>query len=256
VFPGRAVEAAVDSPSLRGFGSRKETARLRLYTFHHAGGSASSYLWREYFGDDVEICAIELPGREGRLLEAPFTSMSTAAGSLAAEIRSTVDLPYAFFGHGMGALVAYDVARRLRDAGIPPGHLFLSAYRAPQLPNREPDSALSNECLFTVGEVALDGEMRDLYRPVVGADFTLCGTYRYTPAAPLPCPITVFGGRDDHVVSEFELRAWRAHTSREFTVKLFPGGHFYLRDAERAVTEHIRSALPVPAAEELRARQA
>src|SRR5438094_612961 len=93
----------VELHCLRGVGSRAETAALRIYAFHHAGGSASGYLWRRFFPEEVEVCAVQLPGRESRFLQAPITRLDAVVDELAPAIESTVDLPFAFFGHSMGA---------------------------------------------------------------------------------------------------------------------------------------------------------
>jgi medium-chain acyl-[acyl-carrier-protein] hydrolase len=238
----------IDLRWLRGLGNRQETARLRIYTFHHAGGSASAYLWRKFFPADIEVCAVQLPGRESRFLEAPITSSDAVVDELAPAIASTVDLPFAFFGHSMGALIAFNVARRLDALGAPlPSELFLSAHRAPHLPDRDQIHELSDEeFLARLGDArlaALDPELREILLSIVRADITLCETYRYAPAAALPCPITAFGGRTDELVDVSELLAWEVHTSDSFDVRTFPGGHFYQRGAEQVLADHMRRKL-------------
>lgn len=242
------MRTIVDEAWLRGLGSRQDTARLRLFTFHHAGGAASGYLWRRYFPAEIEVCAIQLPGRESRFLEAPFTRLAPVVAELTPVIASTVDLPFAFFGHSMGALIAFDVTRRLvADGRALPEHLFLSAHRAPHLPDRDRIHDLPDEeFLARLGDsrlAALDAEMRELILPIVRTDIAICETYEYTPNAPLPRPITVFGGADDDKVRGPELHAWGMHTSADFDVRLFPGGHFYLRGAEQSLADHIGQTL-------------
>ena len=230
---------------LRGIGSRGDTARLRVYFFPHAGGSASTYLWGRHFPADIEVSAVQLPGRESRFLEAPVTAMESAVDELAPTILSTVDLPFAFFGHSMGALLAYHVARRLAEDGSPlPQRLYVSARRAPHLGDREPIHLLPDaEMLARLGDsriAQLDPELREMILPILRADLTMCETYRYAPGPPLPCPITAFGGRDDELADESEIVAWRLHTSAEFEVRIFPGGHFYQRGNEQLLAQHIR----------------
>jgi medium-chain acyl-[acyl-carrier-protein] hydrolase len=234
----------VDPRWLRGIGSRRDTAGFRVYLFPHAGGSASAYLWDRHFPDDVEVCAVQLPGREGRFLEAPVTAMDAAVDELAPTIVSTVDLPFVFFGHSMGALIAFNVTRRLAAAGAPlPQHLFVSARRAPHLTDHEPIHALpEDELLARLGDsrlARLSGELRETVMPILRADLTLCETYRYTPGRPLPVPITAFGGYEDEMASESGMAAWREHTARAFDLRMFPGGHFYLRGMERELAAHI-----------------
>jgi surfactin synthase thioesterase subunit len=233
---------------LRGLGNRAETARLRIYTFHHAGGSASAYLWRKFFPEEIEVCAVQLPGRETRFLEAPITRLFAVVDELAPVIESTVDLPFAFFGHSMGALVAFNLTRRLEEVGAPlPSRLFLSAHRAPHLPDRDPIHGLpDDEFLARLGDTrlaSLDPELREIFLPIMRTDIAICETYRHEPAAALPVPITVYGGSADDRVDVAELYAWEPHTSAGFDVRVFPGGHFYQRGSEQVLADHIRAKL-------------
>lgn len=230
----------VEERWVRGVGSRRETARARVFLFHHAGGSASSYRLGKHFPADVEVCPVQLPGRENRFAESLLTSLGPVVDELVAAIPT--DLPFVFFGHSMGALVAYEVARRL-----PPAHLYVSAHRAPHLPDTTPlrqldDDALVARLVETVPVLA-DPDLREIFLPILRADLTLCETYRFTPGDPLPCPVTAFGGVEDDLVTEAELAAWRSHTSAAFAVRLFPGGHFYLRGAESVVAGHLQGEL-------------
>lgn len=229
---------------LRGIGSRRDTAGFRVYLFPHAGGNASTYQWGKHFPEDVEVCAVQLPGRESRFLEAPVTAMDAAVDELAPTILSTVDLPFVFFGHSMGALIAFNVTRRLAAAGAPlPQHLFVSARRAPHLVDYEPIHELpEDELLARLGDhrlARLSSELREVVLPILRADLRLCETYQYTAARPLPVPITAFGGYEDEMASETGMAAWREHTARAFELRMFPGGHFYLRGMERDLAAHI-----------------
>jgi medium-chain acyl-[acyl-carrier-protein] hydrolase len=231
---------AVETRWVRGVGSRRETARARVFLFHHAGGSASSYRLGKHLPPDVEVCPVQLPGRENRFAEPLLTDVGTVVSELADAIPA--DLPFVFFGHSMGALLAYEVARRL-----PPEHLVVSAHRAPHLPDTTPlrgldDDALVARLVETIPVLA-DPDLREIFLPILRADLTLCETYRFTPGAPLPCPVTVLGGTEDDLVGEAELAAWRTHTSAAFAVRMVPGGHFYLRGAEPLVAETVRKGL-------------
>lgn len=242
------LDRTVDQPWLRGLGNRQETARLRLFTFHHAGGAASGYLWRRYFPEEIEVCAVQLPGRESRFMEAPFIRLGSVVTELTRVIASTMDLPFAFFGHSMGALIAFGVTRRLAAERRPlPQRLFLSAHRAPHLPPSEPIHGLPDaEFLAQLADsrlARLNTELRELVLPIVRTDIAICETYEPMPAAPLPCPITVFGGETDEQVGEPELHAWARHTASDFDVRLFRGGHFYLRGAEQLLADHITRSL-------------
>jgi medium-chain acyl-[acyl-carrier-protein] hydrolase len=232
----------VDTRWVRGIGSRRETARRRIVVFHHAGGSASSYQLGKHFPADTEICAIQLPGRESRFAEPLLTTLDPVVDELTSVIPS--DLPFAFFGHSMGALIAFEVARRLA-----PEHLFVSAHRAPHLADPTPlhgldDDALADR-LAATNPVLADPDLREIFLPILRADLALCETYTHLPGDPLPCPITVFGGRADDIVTESELREWRQHTSAGFELRMFPGDHFYLRGNESTVSQQIQRELAV-----------
>ncbi|MFJ9036721.1 thioesterase II family protein [Streptomyces sp. NPDC102406] len=233
---------------LRGLGSRGGTAGRRLFVFPHAGAGASAYRLAAYLPDSVEVCTVRLPGREGRFAEPALTSLDEAVATLAPLVAGHTDLPYAFFGHSMGALLSFETARRLRALGTPlPERLFLSGMRAPGLPDREPRHALPDAELLATAEFAgVDPELQELLLPILRADLTLCETYLSRAEAPLPCPLTVLAGSDDESVTEAELAGWREHTSAGFETHLFPGApHLYVRGAEPQLAETITRAFPV-----------
>jgi medium-chain acyl-[acyl-carrier-protein] hydrolase len=229
-------------------------ARLRLFCFSYAGGAASIYRpWTRELPTEIELCAIQLPGREGRLLEQPYSEMSTLAERLADVMERYLDLPFAFFGHSMGALVSFEVARELRRRhGISPVHLFVSGHAAPQVARRRapvhqlPDAAFVDairELNGTPEQVLQNAELMELVLPALRADLAVCESYRHTGAAPLACPISAFGGLADAEVRYDDLRAWQAHTRGQFRVRLFNGDHFYLREERSALVETICQSL-------------
>ncbi|MFE9029173.1 thioesterase II family protein [Streptomyces iakyrus] len=235
---------------LRGLDSRRQTARHRLFVFPHAGAGASSYRLAEHFPDSIEVCPVQLPGRENRFAEPPLLSVEAVVDELAPLVAGRSELPFGFFGHSMGALLAFALAHRLRDMGAPlPTRLFLSALRAPHLPDREPLHHLPDADLLTRlarSEFAgLDPELQELLLPTVRADLTVCETYEHRHPQPLPCPFTVFGGDRDDSVREPELTAWHAHTSAAFELRMFPGDHLYVRDTQQQLAESIARTLPV-----------
>jgi medium-chain acyl-[acyl-carrier-protein] hydrolase len=239
--------AAVASAWLRGLGSRAPTAKGRLFVFPHAGAGASAYRLAAHLPDTVEVCTVQLPGRENRFAEPALTSLDDAVAALAPLIADYTDLPYAFFGHSMGSLIAFETARQLRTRGIRlPDRLFLSGMRAPGLPDRDPRHTLLDDKLLATAEFdGVDAEVRELLLPVLRADLTLCETYTPRAEAPLPCPLTVLAGSDDDSVDEAELAGWCAHTSAEFHLQLFPGlPHLYVRGAERQLAETITRSFP------------
>ena len=228
--------------------------RLRLFCFPHAGGAASAYTaWAGDLPDGVELVAVQPPGRERRFAETPFDRLEPFLDAAYAALRPLWHLPFAFFGHSTGALVGYELARRLRDDHAqPPVHLFASGRWAPHLQDPEPAvHALPREALVaalrryggTPEEVLTHDELLDLILPLLRADFALGDTYRYTAGPPLEVPITAMGGSSDPRVSEASLNAWSEHTRGRFACHLLPGDHFYLHTARHEVIPFISHAL-------------
>jgi medium-chain acyl-[acyl-carrier-protein] hydrolase len=189
---------------------------------------------------DIEVCPVQLPGRENRLKERPFNQFSPLIAELAQALRPYLDIPFAFFGHSMGALVSFGLARQLRAQNDPmPRHLFISAYRAPQIPITESPLHQLSDAEFvkkvlsfngTKREVLENDELRQFLLPILRADFAVCETYVHAPEAPLSSPITVFGGLQDHRVKREALAAWQEQTSDRFIVRMLPGDHFFLQN--------------------------
>jgi medium-chain acyl-[acyl-carrier-protein] hydrolase len=229
---------------LQRFGSPTQPL-ARLFCFPHAGGVATFFrLWRERIPAQVELIAIQLPGRGGRLREPPIASVPALTECLLSELLPYLDRPYAFFGHSMGAVLAQELARAVAQAGRKePAHLFLSARRPPHLPRPEahlhplPDDAFLKEIGIRYGgippEVLQERELLALLLPALRADITALETFNPLESEPLTCAITAFGGDEDHLVTLEQLRAWRRYTSGPFRVRQFRGGHFYL-DRTRA----------------------
>ncbi len=221
--------------------TRRE-GRLRLYCFPYAGGGTAVYRRWPELQESLDVVAVQLPGRERRLVEAPFRTVEPMVDSLAAALVAEPREPFAFFGHSLGALVAYEVARRLRAIGGPmPAHLLVSALRAPHLPRRVPElhdlpSDELREALRSYNgtpEDVLDNEeLMALVEPTIRADFEAIETYRHRPEPPLSVPITVFGGTADPETTREELEAWRAHTTGAFRLYTLPGDHFFIHALE------------------------
>jgi medium-chain acyl-[acyl-carrier-protein] hydrolase len=229
----------------------RKQAQLRLFCFPYAGGGASIFRnWAEMLPSTIEVCPVQLPGRENRLLETPFSSISSLIEPLALALVPRLDLPFAFFGHSMGALISFELARYLRGKGYPfaPVHLFVSAHRAPQLPDPDPPAYYLPEAAFlnelrrlngTPEEILQNPELLRLLLPTLRADFALCETYKYVSDAPLSCPITTFGGLQDYEVSYEMLTAWRQQTSSTFTLRYFAGDHFFLHNEQTALLQAL-----------------
>jgi medium-chain acyl-[acyl-carrier-protein] hydrolase len=182
-----------------------------------------------------------------------MTSLSDLADAVAHAMTTLGREPFAFFGHSMGAHLAFEVARRLRERGEPmPTRLFVSGARAPHLPRRErvwhnlSDDALIAE-LHTLGgtpqEVLRDRELLALILPIFRADLTALETHRHEVQAPLDLPLSAFGGLDDHAVSRADLDAWSMHSTRSMTTRMFPGAHFFIESARAAVLTQLYGAL-------------
>jgi medium-chain acyl-[acyl-carrier-protein] hydrolase len=218
-------------------------ARLRLFCFPYAGGGAAIYrLWPQSLPSDVEVCVAQLPGRGTRLREQPFTSLDALVEAAAEAIAPSLDKPFALFGHSMGAMISFELARRLRELDQPqPAQLFISGRRAPQLPVNDPisynlpEAELRTELLRLNGtprEVLEHPELMELMLPLLRADFSVVETYVYRPGVPLECPLTAFGGLRDSEVSRGQLEAWREQTASEFVLRMLPGDHFFLNDPQ------------------------
>jgi medium-chain acyl-[acyl-carrier-protein] hydrolase len=227
---------------------------MRLFCFPYAGGSAAIYRrWHEEFPPDVEVCAIQLPGRGGRLQETLQTSLGPLVEKLAPAIVDYLDKPFAFFGHSMGALIGFELARRLRAAqDVRPAHLFISGRSAPQLENRTapihdlPEAELLEklrELNGTPREVLENPELMRLMLPMLRADFSLCETYAYSRQRPLECPITAFGGWHDREVSRESLSKWSEQTEAAFVLRMLPGDHFFLNAYRPLLVETISREL-------------
>jgi medium-chain acyl-[acyl-carrier-protein] hydrolase len=225
-------------------------AKLRLFCFPYAGGAASIYRnWARQLPEGVEVCPVQLPGRGGRIKEAPFSKLPLLIDALAASLAPFLDKPFAFFGHSLGALVGFELAHRLRaEHGSEPLHLFVSGRRAPQLPEKAAPTYSLSEAEFveelrrlngTPAEVLEHPELLGLLVPLLRADFELCENYQHTSRTPLDCPITALGGLSDVDVPRHELEPWREHTTGSFTLRMLPGDHFFLNSAEFMVLQMV-----------------
>ena len=231
----------IGNPWLR-ISQPKPQARLRLFCFPYAGGAASIYrVWHQHLPADVEVCAVQLPGRENRIRERPYTNLVEGVQTLLPNLLPSLDKPFALFGHSMGALIAYELAQQLQSHGQTPTHLLVSGRRAPVLPEPEalihtlPGSAaflnaLQRRYNNLPALIFDDAELRELFVPLLRADLTLVETYQSRSKVPLPCPLVALGGADDPHATPAELRAWQALTQADFVLHLFPGGHFYLNE--------------------------
>lgn len=231
-------------------------AKVRLFCFPYAGGSSAIfYRWSEYVSPAVEVCAVQLPGREGRLTMPPYTSMRPLVEAAARAILPFSDKPYVLFGHSLGGLIAFELARYLHDLGVPrPLSLLVSAADAPHLARATdrlhtlPDDELIRQLSRLQGtrkEILQHPEVMQLLLPTIRADLQVFEDYTYRVGPPLPCPIAVFGGFDDERVDQPGLESWRHHTSTVFSLSMLLGDHFFIHSACRALVEHVERRLEV-----------
>lgn len=232
-----------------------KAGRVRLLCFPHAGGTAAVYRsWPAALSEHVEVHAVQLPGRANRFSEAPLRAIPQMADEIVAALGSWLSMPFVFFGHSMGSLVALQVTRALAAAGKPlPQHLFVSGRRAPHVPDlAAPLSPLSDADFVTEidrryggipREILAEADVLALLLPSLRADIAALESYPQAVCPPLSCPITVFGGADDRLAPAEHLQSWQGLTTRGFRVRVWPGGHFYLDQQRAAVLGEISATL-------------
>jgi surfactin synthase thioesterase subunit len=235
-------------------GDLARDAGIRLFCFAHAGGGPSFFrAWRTVLAPEIDVRPVLLPGRESRVRELPYRRMEQLLDPLCAALAPYLDRPYALFGHSMGSIIAYEVARRLSaHAGREPGCVLVSGRRAPALPARRRKFSALPEPEFLTAIAALNGtppevlsqpQLIQLLIPALRADFELNETYQPLPGPLLDCPVAAYMGLGDPEVTPGELLGWHAETSAEFTLRTFAGDHFYLRGGRPDVLSAVRRDL-------------
>lgn len=245
----------------------RSDAMLRIFCFPYAGGGASVFRpWADALPEGVELCAVQPPGRESRLREAPLARLGELVEAILEDTKPLRALPFCFLGHSVGALVAFETARALWARGEPlPLRLFVSGAGAPHLRDRESstfdgtDEQLLAELRTFEGTPAAvldDPEMMRLFLPILRADLRLREGYELGAGVPLPLPITAFGGRADPGVSPERLSAWGELSTAPFQVELFDGGHFFIKSSRDAFLSSLSEHLSAVVAELSLARTA
>ncbi|MFK3983761.1 thioesterase II family protein [Micromonospora sp. NPDC050397] len=243
---------ADDNPWIRRF-HHEPSSPVTLVCFPHAGGSASFfYPVSDAMQSTMQVVALQYPGRQDRRSERPLTTIAELAEGSFAALRPLMDRPLAFFGHSMGATVAFEVAVRMkRELAGAPVTLFASGRRAPSrhrvetVHQRDDDGIISELKGLSGTDSRLLGDMELLRMilPAIRGDYTAAETYRYQPGPTLDCPIVALTGESDPKVTLDESRAWADHTSGGFELRTFSGGHFYLAQHQRAVINLISDQL-------------
>ena len=228
----------------------KPEADTRIFLFPYAGGGPAVFSkWSNELPDNLEAHTFHYPGRGSRYNEPAIKSLITLVEQLTEAIQPLLEKPFVFFGHSLGGTVAFELARSLRQNGLPqPSILFISACKAPQLLDlKSPLHTLSDNELITSlkklnglpQEILQNQEMLNLFLPTLRADFELIETYKYIHDEPLNCPIVVFGGNDDPRVSREQLEGWSTQTNARFESKYFEGDHFFINDQRENILEFI-----------------
>ncbi len=226
---------------------------------HAGGGAAPFYRWSSWLPPDIRLLPVNLPGRESRLREAAIDELPRLIEAMGQAIDPELDGPFAVAGHSMGAMLAFELARRWRRQGKRmPACLIVAACKAPQLPERlalihglpegEFLAKLQQRYQGIPQEVASQKDLMRLLLPTLRADFKLVETYQYQPGLPLDCPILALAGDEDQHVTPAEVSAWREQTTGAFSLRILPGGHFFVHDAPASVVpilvRHLDTLLP------------
>jgi surfactin synthase thioesterase subunit len=229
--------------------TNKANTKLRLFCFHHSGGTASFFReWGQILPPAVELIAVQLPGREANFQ--PFiTDVNVVAKQIVVNFHKYQTVPAVFFGHSLGGLIAFEVIHELRRHYLKsPQYLIVSGRNAPQTRSKEeilhhlPDELFIKGLMKYQGmpnEVLQNKELLEVLFPRLRADFTLSETYQYRKRPPLECPILALGGSNDPTVNYDDLAAWKIQTIKKCSINLFPGGHFFLNTSQKEVLDII-----------------
>ncbi|MFD5268554.1 thioesterase II family protein [Streptomyces sp. NPDC058335] len=229
-----------------------ERARVRLVCLPHAGGSASFWFPVSHaLSPEVDVVCVQYPGRQDRRDEPGLDSITALADGVTAALGPWQDLPLAFLGHSMGALVGFEVASRLQERGVLAETLFVSARRAPSRYRSEHVHLRTDEEVVaelralsgTESDLLGDDEIVRMILPAVRSDYRAVETYRYTPRPPLKARVVALAGESDPRVDVAEVAAWEEHTAGAFELRTFPGGHFFLAPHREAVLTVLRENL-------------
>lgn len=230
------------------FSTLRPKSSMRLFCFPYAGGSGAIFRgWQSAFPASVDVCPIQLPGRGRRMHEPMMKRVDAVVKALKEELKPYMDRPFAFFGYSMGAVIAFELTRTLRNEFYPqPVQLFVAARRSPDWPATEerdydlPDAELIarlRELNGTPKELLDNPEAMEVLLPLVRADFEIVQTYEYRPQPPLQVPIDAFVGSEDVDTPPEHMEGWGRHTKSEFSLTVIPGDHFFLHHAQTQLLE-------------------
>lgn len=230
-------------------------AQLRLFCLPSAGGGTVPYrTWSQHLPRTIQVCPVQLPGREVRVRETPLTALAPLVEQMTAGLDAAMDeRPFALFGHSMGALLSFALARARRRAGKSvPVKLILSGHNAPGWPSSFPPAATMTDVALlqwlrrlggTPDEVFQAPELLEIVLRTLRADLMVCDSYEHTPEPPLSCAILVFAGLDDPYTSREGILAWKHEAPASFNARFMPGSHFFLQHNERELLTVIAHEL-------------
>ena len=230
-------------------------AETRLFLFPYAGGGPAAFgKWPAELPGTIETWTACYPGRGSRHNETPVKRILTLVEKLAQAIQPILDKPFVFFGHSLGGLVAFELARELHQQDLlEPQILFVSACGAPHIPDPRTHIHSLPEPQFIRALQKLNGippelinlpELMDFILPPLRDDFEAIESYEYKLNRPLlNCPIIAFGGSNDPCVSRERLEGWALLTDARFKAQLFPGDHFFINTAREAVIASVTDQL-------------
>jgi medium-chain acyl-[acyl-carrier-protein] hydrolase len=249
---GSGVSSLITNPWFIRYG-RTECPTLRLFCFAYAGGNAGVFAtWAKRLPENVELVALQLPGRLSRLREPAYTDMAPLVAALKPAVLPLLDRPYAMFGYSLGSRIAYELTRQLQDSHhVLPGLLVAAASRAPHLPSRTPPIHHLPDEVFLAKLASLNGTPREVLGneqlmhfllPTLKADFRVADTYRPAPTK-LECPLAVLAGLGDAEVNYPELLAWRELTRTFVGIDYFAGDHFFINQCSDQVIGKVSRLL-------------
>lgn len=243
----------MNNPWLPGRRQDSQTVKFRLFCFAHAGGGSSFFnAWKAYFGPEIEVCPILLPGRESRIREKPYRRIEDIIEPLMQVLKPEMTLPFGVFGHSFGSILAFEVARRATECGYPLKTLMVSGRRAAHLKmRRNPLHQLDTDAFLkaiqglngTPKDVFNNEKLMDFFLPCLRADIELNETYTPLIGKLLSCTLMAFMGEEDTEVNQSELIAWRELTDGGFEHHIFAGDHFYLRKNPEKLLRLIKTTL-------------
>ena len=229
--------------------------RVRLFCLPFAGGSAAVFAgWGERLKPDIEVWAAQPRARGMRFKEASLESVDAMAEEYFAALRPSLDMPFAFYGHSLGGLLAFELTRRLQAEGLAlPEHLFIGASAPPHLgriheeighlPDAEFVNAIQDRYAGIPEAVLQEPELMEMFLPPLKADFLAYERYKFRKTAGVTCPVTIFAGAEDRVLAPHLLEEWERHAGGTFSMETVPGGHFFLAESAERVQRRIRKSL-------------